>query len=81
MALAEPPPKKFKNRSWEHAQHARECRDKQLKEARRVARSPEREDIALLLVARKLYRGIPGLQPLLHQLGGKHVNFGDPTIR
>ena len=81
MALAKPPPKKFTNRSWEHAQHARKCRHDQIVEARRAARSPERKDLALQLVARTMYRRIPGLQTLLRQLGGKTVNFADPTTR
>ena len=69
IALAEPPLKKFQNRSWEHAHHTRKCREIAMVEAR-AARSSESQDKILQVMARTMFRGVPGLQPLLRQLGG-----------
>ena len=68
MVSAEPPPKKYKNRSWEHAKHARDMRKVRQAESL-VLRQEERRAEGLEVLSKLLY-STPGAQSMLYKLCG-----------
>ena len=79
MAMEEPPAKKYKSRSWEHAAHARSERKAQLAEKKVISQQELKADI-LQVVAKLMYR-VPGVQALLWKLNKKKVDYSDATLR
>ena len=72
IAMAEPPPKKYSQSSWELVAHARAVRSQQIVQ-KRVERLSGRDDKVLEVDTKTLYR-IPGFQSALRQLDSNAVD-------